>query len=204
MYSTAGITFQWNLLNSTPDILNDNACVFQAWSPAQTCYLAPGSKDSKEHVQHQLLGRWKEIQTHVLLLANCTNENNLDSKCITLVAKDDGGEPWARNHFNNMRKTLMAAPDSNTGLLRHVGMRCLSQRDMNFMQYLHRYGIERKAWQAHLTWNILKPQFGTWKFWTRTRKWRSASGRICLVSTVKSHIIYRYREEREAGLPLRN
>ena len=65
-----------------------------AWSPAQTGYLAPGSKDSKEHVQYQLLGRWKELQTHVFLLANCTNENNLDSNSITLLAKDDAG------HFN--------------------------------------------------------------------------------------------------------
>ena len=70
----------------------------------QTCYLAPGSKDSTEHVQYQLLGRWKELQTHVLLLANCTNENDFDSNSITLVAKDDAGPPWARNHFNIMNK----------------------------------------------------------------------------------------------------
>ena len=74
-----------------------------AWSPAQTGYLAPGSKDSKdskEHVQYQLLGGWTELQTYVFLLANCTNENNLDSNFITLLAKDDAGPPRARNHFN--------------------------------------------------------------------------------------------------------
>ena len=68
-----------------------------AWSPAQTGYLAPGSnysKDSKEHVQYQLLGGWKELQTHDFLLANCTNENNLDSNSSTLLPKDDAG------HFN--------------------------------------------------------------------------------------------------------
>ena len=83
-------------------MLNDNAWV--AWSTAQTCHLAPGSKDSKEHVQYQLLERWKELQTRVFLLADCTNENNFESNSITLLEKDDAGLPWARNHFNNMKK----------------------------------------------------------------------------------------------------
>ena len=46
-------------------MLNDNAWV--AWSTAQTCHLAPSS-NSREHVQYQLLGRWKERRTHAFLL----------------------------------------------------------------------------------------------------------------------------------------
>ena len=76
-------------------MLNDKAWV--AWGPAQTCHLAPGRK---EHVQYQVLGRWKELQTYVFLVASCTNENNLDSNSITLREMDDAGPPWARNHFN--------------------------------------------------------------------------------------------------------
>ena len=56
---------------------------------------------------------------------------------------------------------------------------------MNFIYYLHRYGTECNAWQAHFTWNILKPQFANWEFWTWSPKWRSASGWICLVNTVQ-------------------
>ena len=98
MYSTAGITFQWNLLNLTLTCYTTVLGLHEALNKHTIwIYLAPGSKDSKdskEHVQYQLLGRWKELQTHVFLLANCTNENNLDSNSITLLPKDDAG------HFN--------------------------------------------------------------------------------------------------------
>ena len=103
MYSIAGIAFKirltwrwhakWQRLG------------IQAWSPAQTCYLAPGSKDSTEHVQYQLLGRWKELQTHVLLLAIAPTRTTSTQTLLHSWQEDNVGPPWARNHFTSWTDT---------------------------------------------------------------------------------------------------
>ena len=154
-----------------------------AWSPAQTGYLAPGSKDSKEHVQYQLLGRWKELQTHVFLLANCTNENNLDSNSITLLPKDDAG------HFNikkrrywHCRTQILDVWDMLVwgALLKKHEFYIILAPLRHWMQclpstcYLNRF----KTSVCNLTILDSNSEVG-----------RSASARICLVSTVKTHII---------------
>ena len=167
-----------------------------AWSPAQTGYLAPGSKDSKEHVQYQLLGRWKELQTHVFLLANCTN---LDSNSMTLLAKDDAG------HFNIKKRRYWHC---RTQILDVWDMlvwgALLKKHECYIILASPRHWMQCLAGTCYL--KHLKTSVWNLKFWARTRKWRSASGWICLVNTVKTHIVNcdGYWEEREAGLPLRN
>ena len=88
-----------------PDMLKWQRLGIQAWSPAQTCYLAPGSKDSTEHVQYQLLGRWKELQTHVLLLAIAPTRTTSTQTLLHSWQEDNVGPPWARNHFTSWTDT---------------------------------------------------------------------------------------------------
>ena len=125
MYSTAGITFRWNLLNLTLTCYTTVLGLHEALHKHTIwIYLAPDrkdSKDSKEHVQYQLLGRWKG--TSNARFSAC-KLHQWERPWLKLYYTPGKGSCWSLQH---QETTLLALPDSDTGRFRHVGMRCLAK-----------------------------------------------------------------------------
>ena len=94
-------------------------------------------------------------------------------------------------------KTLTTLTDSDTGLLRHVGMRCLAKETWTLYNTCTATALNAKPGKHMLlerSWSLsLQPEsFGL------------ELGSGDLVGTIKAHIVNWYWEEREACLPLRN
>ena len=118
MYSTAGITFQWNLLNLT-----------------LTCYTAVLGLHEALHklaIWHQAARIARNMSS-----PSCWEDETNFKRNFSACKLHQWEQPWLKLYYTpgkgwcwslqHQETTLLALPDSDTGRFKHVGMRCLAK-----------------------------------------------------------------------------
>ena len=108
-----------------------------------------------------IMGKYKALQTHNLLLAKHNDENDFESNLNTLQEKDEAGPKLATHHFEtcNMRKAVTTLPDSGTRFL----PRFLGNTRPSIVTHCKMFFSPSHVHTApadHTTWNARK-----WTFW---------------------------------------